>query len=182
MKIDSAIEEFLERYDSDAIASIDEMSRQLGRITRKDTINLFNINESFNSFNMWLRGYSDFHLSESELPSIGEITESYQAFLGNDEMFKETALTYDKFPGFVKAYVEGIQKTIGNVDQLKTTMLEAGIDGERIGAINEFTDLFMDKMTKSFNESMNNLLRASGYNSRQVLFGKKPSAKKPVFL
>ena len=182
MKIDSAIQTFLEKYDKEAMESIEEASHQFGRVYRKDTIKLFNLTESINMFNQWLKGYAKFHIDEvGNRPTIEEITESCTRFLNGDDMFKETAVTFDKFPSFVKGYIESINKTIDTIDNIKSEMMEAGVDGETIGAVNTFADMFMDKLNESFDPAMDNLLWASGYNARKSLFGNKPK-QKPVFL
>lgn len=183
MKLDSTIKEFTEKYDREAMKSIDTLSKDHGLSVNGYTINVFNINEAFNTFDTYIRDYAEYMIKNMNNPKRSprdEIQTSVRGFIEN-HIFKNEPTTYPQLPNFVNSYVEGVNKLIETVEDVKRTMLDAGIDPESVGDINEFTDIFVDKLHESFDPTMDRILWASGYNTRKALFGKKET-KKPVFL
>ena len=186
MKIDSALSTFVERYDKAAMDSIDQMSHDFGRIYRKDTIPLFNINETFEKFNKWLQGYAAYCVDckkEGTTPTQSVMTEALHRMLDGVDKFCEEKYTYDRFPSFVHTYIEGVRTLSATVNDVKSLLMESGIDQGLIGSVNEYTDEFMGIMEESFTPSMDKLLMASGYTTNKILFGKnRPAEPKPIFL
>lgn len=180
MKILTAVRDFMEKYDEEAMGYISECSHQFGRIYRKDTINLFNLKESCDMFIRWLNGYTNYFKEGNEVPA--DIKESCAKFLESDQMFQESAYTYDRFPTFVQDYLEGVQEVISAIEECKTAMQEADIEPELIGNVNGFADEFMDKLTESFDPAMDKLLTVSGYKTRKWLDERRVPKKKAVFL
>lgn len=184
MKIDSAIQTFSEKYDREAISSIDRISSELGLIRNRHTIRAFNITESFNKFCEFLGGYGKYKVDNVGNPEASPqnvICESVASFV-NSQLFEATDILYNQIPGFVQGYVTGVQKLMETVDNVKDMMTEAGIDPEYVGAVNDFTDQFMDRLDESFDPAMDRILWASGYNSKRTLFsrgeGGSPLTKK----
>lgn len=173
MKIDSAINNFLEKYNHEAMESIDRISKDYGLVIKKVPFRVFNIQESFNKFDSWLKGYASYQIesvdSDSDQATFDEISESCDRYINNDEMFVETDVTYDKLPEFVKSYIEGINTLLATVDELNNSMMEADVDPVMVGNINEFVDKFMTRMDESFESTMDRILWASGYNSSKAI-------------
>lgn len=187
MKIDSAIREFSERYDRDAIQSIDNISQDPGLVLRKKTIDVFNIKESFDKFQEFISGYANYKIqnmnNESATPQ-SLICEHTEKFIDKD-LFSETETLYSNLPVFVETYITGVQTLLNLSDSLKTSMFEAGVDSDSIGDINNFMDSFMNKLHESFDPTMDRILWASGYHSNKKLARPARGTEikmKPVFL
>ena len=187
MKIDSAIKNFTEKYDSEAISFIESMSNERGYQLNDHKLKTFNIEEAFNNFDSYLRGYANYKIKNIDNPNASTqetIKESVGKFI-DGELFKESETLYRELPNFIIGYIDGVNKIMETVDSIKTEMYDAEVDQDAIGDINDFTDQFMDKLHESFDPTMDRILMASGYTSRQVLFGtKKPqyTNNKPTFL
>ena len=183
MLIDNALTKFALTYSESAINSILDISKELGLKHHGMKIKLFNIQESFNSFIEFLSGYSKYKIenkTNEEATPQEVIMEHTNNFIST--LFKEEEVPYDKIPSFVESYLENVNTILELIDNVKKEMFEFDIDGSEIGAINEMVDNFMIKLHESFDPSMNRILWATGYNSKQKL--KKPSTliSKPIFL
>jgi len=187
MKIDSALRAFTESYDREAIESIDTISKDLGLTNNRMGLQLFNLQESCQHFNDWLKGYASYKVNwkgKPEESSQEVIRESASKMMDSSGMFKEQKVLYADLPKFVQGYVEGIQTLLETVDLVKTTMTEGGVDPEAVGDVNDFCDNFMTKFDEAFHSSMDKILWASGYKSKKNLFRPRSAKKteKPVFL
>ena len=186
MKIDNAIKTFMEKYNREAIQSIDEVSKDYALNISDSKIKAFNLNESFNIFNQYIRGYANYKIENVNNPNASTrdtIKESVEKFV-NTQIFKETYLKYSELPSLITDYTNGINLLIETVDQIKSDMIDADINQEDIGDINEFTDLFIDKLHESFYPTMTRILWASGYKSKNKLYNKDSNStpKVPTFL
>ena len=185
MKIDSAIKTFFEKYNRDAIQSIDEISKDYSLNISNSMIKAFNMSESFNIFNQYLNGYASYkieNVNNDQALSQTEIKESVKKFI-DTQIFKECEIKYPELPRFVAGYVSGINSITETVDNIKRDMTDANVDANDIGDINEFADMFMNKLNESFDPTMDNILWASGYNAKQRLANSNTNKTKvPVFL
>lgn len=184
MKIDSELKSFTEKYDRSAMESIDKLSKEYGLVIHKSTIPVFSLKEGFDTFAEYLKGYASYkmeNVNSNEASSREEIHESVDNFI-KTQLFKEKHIMYSELPEFVQNYVEGVNMLLETVDEVKSSMMEAGIDHESIGDINEFVDKFMDRFHESFDDTMDRILWATGYNSNRVLSGKVKKDPAPVFL
>lgn len=184
MKIDSAIKDFSEKYDRNAIESIDNISKDYALNISESTIKVFNLTESFNMFSQYLKGYASYkveNLSNPEASSQEVIKESVKKFI-DTKLFKEADIRYSELPSFITGYIAGIDALCETVDDVKRIMTDGNVAAEDIGDINEFADMFMDKLHESFDPAMEKILWASGYNSKKKLFEKTSKEKAPVFL
>jgi len=185
MRIDYAIKAFSEKYDRDVFKSIDAIAGDYALRVSDSSIKAFNLVESFNIFDQYLKGYAAYKAENVNNPNASSqdtIKESVKKFV-DTQIFKESHLKYSELPEFVTGYVDGVKTLLETVDEVKRNMTDANVDPEAIGDINEFTDIFMDKLHESFDPSMDRILWASGYNSRVRL--SKPVSEKPkapVFL
>ncbi|MCM1215466.1 MAG: hypothetical protein NC548_13215 [Lachnospiraceae bacterium] len=192
MKLDSALKAFTENYDREAIESIDTISRDRalneGLINGKHhTIKLFNLQESCEYFNNWLKGYAGYKIENKDNSSASDqdsIRNSATKMLESADLFKESEVLYKDLPGFVQGYVEGVQTLLETVDFVKESMSDHDVDPSAIGDVNDFCDQFMTKFDESFHQSMDKILWASGYKSRKILFRDRSAKKteKPVFI
>ena len=170
MKIDTALTEFTERYDSDAMASIDSLSKQLGLVANRRTIPLFNMKESFDNFSKYLEQYGDYLVKNKNNPKASSreiIQESTKKFI-NDKICNESVnVLYASLPEFVQSYVEGVEHLHETIDSVKNNIEFNEVDLEYAGDVNEYADAFMEKMNTKFYESMHRILWASGYNANK---------------
>lgn len=174
MKIDSAIKNFTEKYDFEAISYIENIANERGNKLNDHMIQTFNITEAFNNFNQYLKGYADYKIKNINNPrasSQDAIKESVNKFI-NENLFRESSTLYRELPNFVMGYIDGVNTILETVDNIKSEMYDAEVDQDAIGDINDFTDQFMDKLHESFDPTMDRILMASGYTSHQLLFGK----------
>jgi tRNA U34 5-carboxymethylaminomethyl modifying enzyme MnmG/GidA len=184
MKIDSSIKEFLEKYNDEAMQSIEEISSEFGLVSQRNKIKLFNLNEDINKFINYMEGYSNYKIKNinNENASTNEsISDQVNIFM-DKELFKESEVLYSELPKFVSSYINGIKDIGGKVDEWKEKMLEAEVDYESIGIINDFVDTFTERLNEKFDNSMNKILWASGYNSKKKLSENKVKELKPIFL
>ena len=186
MKIDNAIKIFSEKYDRDAIESIDNISKEYGLLINESTIKTFNMCEAFDIFNKYLEGYASYkinNINNPEATSQDLIKESVEKFI-NTQIFKETSSKYNELPNFITGYIDGINSLCETIDNVKISMIDNGILDECVGDVNEFADMFIDKLHESFYPTMENILWASGYNSKKRLEYNKDKIKSnaPVFL
>lgn len=184
MKIDNAIKEFLEKYDREAISSINRISADYALNISRTPIKVFSIQEGFDNFQAYLRGYSSYkinnHDNEKASPQSA-IKEGVNRFL-NSQLFVEQDITYDMLGQFIESYVNGIKSLTETVDTVKRDMMESGVvSQEDIGDVNEFVDSFIDKLNESFDPAMDRILWASGYNSNKAIFDREKK-ERPVFL
>lgn len=188
MKSDTAIKEFLEKYDEEAINYIESFSNRFAANANKKKYKLFNIKECFDNFTNYLRGYGKYKVDNINNPKATSqdiIIEKTGEFIESTLRNKDTEVLYNEIPNFVKSYTEGIKSLNETVDEIKTFMSKNDVDVEAIGNINEFVDKFMDLITESFDKKMDDLLWSSGYMSNKILLEKKDDPRKkdkPVFL
>lgn len=185
MKLDNAIKIFIERYNRDIIQSIDNISKDYALNISDSKIKVFNLNESFNIFNEYIKGYASYKIENVNNPNASSqdtIKESVKKFIDNN-IFKEECIKYSELPSFITGYANGINLLNETVDNIKRDMADSDVDQEHIGDINEFCDMFIDKFHESFDPAMDKILWASGYNSRKKIFENNDNKlKAPVFL
>lgn len=190
MRIDNVIKEFCEKYDRDAMKSIEDISTEIGLIQNNITIKGFNMNEAFKSYTAYLKGYAEFmelaavegskEAKTMEKSSKEEVAKSFDKYI-NTKVINEEALTYDKLPQFISSFVEGVRTLTKDVDTIKDAMFEAEVPNEVIGSVNDYTDKFIDKLVESMDPVMNEILWASGYHSKKKLFTEKKKSSSAVF-
>lgn len=165
MIADTAVRDFTERYDEEAIKSIDEMVNDIGVTYRLDKVKSFMMKETFDMFNEYLDGYKQYVLKDKY--DIGdkskeEIINSMKA-LFKAEGFKDKVLFCKDANKFIKCYIEGCKNIVNKVDNIQSELIQNNATDEEIGNINEYTDVFMESMNNKFNSVMTSLLRESGY-------------------
>ena len=168
MKLDKAINEFMEKYDENAINSIDELSSNIGLRENRISIKLFNLKESFDNFNKYLTQYADYkikNINNSNASSRENIKVATERFMDN-MICKESEIPYGEISEFVKSYLTGVNTLLKTVDNIKDLMESNGVDYESIGDVNDYCDNFIDKINESFEPAMHRILWASGYNGR----------------
>lgn len=185
MNIDNALQEFTEKYDRDAIKSIDDISKEIGLVQNKYTIDAFNMNEAFDSFTKYLKGYACFieqaaksndkAAKTMEHTKKPEVDDSFKRYI-DTECVKEQKLTYDQLPEFVEAFLIGVQQLSSDVTEIQESLDNIDADQETIGGINEYANEFLESVWNQMNPVMDKILWASGYNSNKKLMN--PSKKK----
>lgn len=185
MKIDNAIKEFSEKYDREAMKSIEDLAGSFTYTIKPHYIKAFDLKESFDGFVGCISKYGLYKIqnvgNEYASPQAA-IVESVNKFM-DSQFFKESDLKYEDFPTFVKSYVEGITNTIDAVNKVKSDMVDADIDLEYVGEVNTFCDKFMTVMQEKFDNTMDLILRTTGYTTRKNLAAIRPTVEeKHVFL
>jgi len=188
MKIDSAIREFSEKYNIEAMQSIDEISKELGlNYNKKNHINSirgFTIKEGFDSFIEFIHGYAKYkvdNIMNERATSHETILNHTKSFIQN-KVFTEKPLLYSELPIFVESYISGVKSLQKVTDATKTQMMEAGVDTDSIASINDFMDMFMTRLNESFDPVMNQILWASGYYGKIRLANQGQKVFKPVIV
>lgn len=188
MKSDTAIKEFLEKYDERSIQSIDAFSKRFGPKVNRKKFKLFNLKECFDNFEDYLKGYARYkieNVNNDKASPQSAIEERTKVYIEGITKNKDMEVLYEQIPSFVKSYAEGIKSLNETVDEVKHIMSVNDIDPTLIGVVNEFTDQFVTVVTESFDEVMDRLLWSSGYRSNQILVEGKQDPreeKKHVFL
>jgi len=179
MKIDRCIKNFLESYDNAAMESIDAISKEYGLVIHKQKIGLFNIGEAFDTFSECLQMYGQYQLDniENEKKLTHDQTFTNTLNFIESKIFKDADFEYADLPDFVSSYINGINKVTESVDTVKNSLASAEVAPEYSADINEFTDKFIDIMDQKFTESMNKILRASGYTTNKNLHDTTPKNK-----
>lgn len=171
MKIDNLLKEFTETYDRDSLESIDNISNDFSLKVSNSKINLVNLNESFDKFKKYLRGYSEYKINksnEAKQVTRDEIYESMNNFV--DTLFKtEEAIPYNEVSNYIKSYIENVNDLIKETETIKTHMEDSNVDLSEVGDVNDFVDVFVDHLQEAFSPSMDKILWASGYNAKQRL-------------
>ena len=169
MKIDSAIQTFTEKYDRVAMESIDELSNDLGLCANRSTIKGFNIQEAFDRFSEYLKGYGEYKIENKENSKASPqdvIRENVANFIDN-HVFECADIPYSRVNEFVRTYLEGIESLISTIDTVKNDMIVEDVDLEAVGDVNDFADHFMGKLQECFDPVIDKILWASGYNAHQ---------------
>lgn len=182
MKIDLVLKNFSEKYDRDMIDAISNISNDFGLNKNGYKIHSFNINEAFDQFTKYLKGYGDYTIecmsNEKLIKSKEDISDSFKNFM-NISVIKECDLHYNEIEKFVTSYLEGVDNLITIIDECKSKMEDAGVAPEVVGTINEYTDMFIDVLEEKVDENMDKFLLASGYTTNKRLMEGKPN--KAVF-
>lgn len=191
MKIDSAIKDFFEKYDREAIQSIDRLSKDFTLNHAAKTLTRFpaiNINEGFEKFDNYLRGYAAYKiksLNDPKAMSQEAIRRSVNKFFESQPLFETVDIPYSNIPGLISGYVEGVNKLLNTIDEVKGSMIDAGVALESVGEVNDISDKFVDKLNEVFYPLVEKSLWASGYNAKKRLISVKknePPVKKTTFV
>ena len=185
MKIDSMLTSFFEQYDDSAIESINNLSNNIAYSHNKNKIKGYNFKESFQKFNEYIVGYSQYLKEESEnnkeLKSIEFMKEAFNKFM-DKEIFNESEILLIDIPNEVCSYLEGVKSTIDAYNEAHSNINESGLSSEYHELLNEMTDEFANKLEVSFNPFMESSLRISGYTTTKNLFETPKKYETSVFL
>ena len=184
MRLDTALKEFTEKYDREAIHSIDTLSKDFGLNQNYVKIELYNIKESFDLFTKYLQGYVKYKTENKNNPqasSQDEIATKSTAFIEKEIMKSKDSL-YKEISPMLESYLSGINDLIPVVEACQSTLQENDVDNASIGYVSELADAFIESVDAKMEPLMEKLLWASGYNSRKKLFGKKETTTKHTFL
>ena len=185
MNANSILSAFTEKYDHEAIDSLEELSHDFGMNANGIKIKAFNISESFSTFNAYIKGYKDYKIKNINNPKASSqevIRESVDKVI-DSQLIKECDIYYSEIPKFVKSYIDGINMLSETADNIRDELILNDITGESVSDIDTFMDRFVNKLTESFDPVMDRFLWASGYNAHQRLKPKtKDVANQPMFL
>jgi len=165
MKLNTAIKEFMEKYDSEAMASIDNIATKVGPLVATKPLVVFNLKESCDQFTEYLRGYAQYMKANKDNPkrtSREGIHASVNKFM-EETLFKESKIQYKDIPAFVKSYLESVKAMEDEVTHLKEDMELNDVSLEEVGDLSEYADIFIGKLNESLSPIMENILWASGY-------------------
>lgn len=187
MSIHTALREFTEKYDAEAITSIDRLPAKVGMRADMIPFKLFNLTETCKAFCDYLVGYRDYMKAHKDNPrkSTRDIMKANTArFLKDPQFFKECDSNYKAIPEFVKSYLESVQKIAQVVESVKEDMELNDIELEYVGDVTEYADTFIQKLNEKFDPIMSDILWASGYAGahKKTPFNEQSPAHKVTFL
>jgi hypothetical protein len=183
MRLDSALKIFLEKYDELAVASIDDISNDISLTGNKKYIKGFNITESFDKFIEFIDGYTKYkieNMDNSEASSHDNVVNHTNNFI-DSKLFNECNILYVDLPIVIKGYISGIKQLTEMVDTVKGHMIEHGVDDNSISSVNNFTDTFLEKFHSYYDPMMENVLWATGYNTK-IRLSKRNKKEVPIFV
>ena len=166
MSIHTAIREFTEKYNSEAISSIEQLPAKVGMRADMIPFTVFNLKESCENFSKYLKGYCEYMKLNKDNPKKTTregIKASMENYIANPELFKECEIKYDKIPFFVKTYLESVTLIQTTVDTIKDDMEYNDIELEYVGDVDDYANTFLTKLNEKFDPIMTNILWASGY-------------------
>jgi hypothetical protein len=187
MKIDSMMKSFFESYDSDAIGSIDKISLNIGYKHNNISTTGYNFKESFNSFDSYIVGYSQYIKESleagSEVKDISILKEAFEKFM-DSEILVENTINVTDIPNSIEDYLEGAKNIVPAYNEALSNITESGVSPEYSEFLYEMGESFANKLETVFNPYMENALRISGYSTNKSLFGndKKEKVETTVFL
>ena len=168
MIIDTAVKDFLEKYDREAMVSIDKFSSDETLIKNRYKVNLFNITESFKRVNQLINNWENYNLSkvsDSKTYTFQEAAKDVSNLI-NTDLIKDQDYFVQDVSSFVESYLTGVKELSSTIDKVKTNLIKNNVQGEKIGIINQFADTFMEKVNAEFYKKMDSILWETGYNSR----------------
>lgn len=180
MKIDRCIKDFMEKYDQEAMKSLEDLSTEIGMTNYK--IHVFNINEAFDTFKQSLeiyKGWSNKSLTGSNNVTFEQICENAHSVI-DKAVFTECDIEYRELPSFVKSYLEGVQLLSDKIDEIRSDMMLEDASNDEIIKLEEFCDHFIESLNSKFLPIVENAVKGSGYYTRKNLH--TPGKKAPVFL
>jgi len=74
-----------------------------------------------------------------------------------------------KIKKYIESYISGVNKLINTIEVSRSKLFESDIDNDSIGALEEYSEYFIDKLNKTFYPFLEKMLWASGYNSKKKL-------------
>ena len=167
MSIHTVIREFTEKYDANAMTSIDKLPSRIGLNASMIPFKVFNLKETCEAFSNYLKGYCDYmklNKDNDKKTSREAIKASMESLITDPDLFKECTIKYNTIPEFVKDYLVSVQSLVETVDSIKEDMELGGVGLEYVGDVNEYADQFISKLNEKFDPIMDNILWASGYN------------------
>lgn len=175
-----ARQRFTKRYPIEAINSL----RKLEDLSfDRVKFHGFALTESANKFETYLEGYLSFKLdgpsnNAREISNDG-ILDGTQKLI-NDILFESVDVNCHGALGFVAAYLEHLDELEHQLDVHTETMFERGADNKDIGLLTTMTSEYLTALTEKVDQTMDQLLRISGYHSHQVLMEAVRSGSKKV--
>ena len=182
MKIDHCIQNFMEKYDEEAISSVEDLSKEIG-MNNNYSIHTFNINEAFDTFNQVIgvyQGWFNKSLPGADRISIEQISENAHSIIDN-QTFVECDIKYKDLPNFITSYLTGVKALTEKVENAKSDLLLENASYDIANKIDDFCDHFIESLDAKFMPVVENAVKSSGYYSRKNLHN--PSTKKtPIFI
>jgi len=171
MFLNEAVKNLFTKYDREVFESLDKLSNNQSYKLNELSIKATNINEAVDKFNLYLEGYIDYKIENIDnVKSMNQkqITEATHDFIDN-KLFQDHRILYTDTKKYIESYIMGINKLLKTIDDGKNKLFESNIDNQSIGALEEFGEYFIDKMNERFYPFIENMLWASGYNSKKKL-------------
>ena len=171
MNAQQSLKFFSDRYNEEMISSIESLSNELGVQYHKCRIVGANLSESVNEFKDFITNYVKYKKENINNVDASPQKAIYESAINNisSELFSPADLFYKDFPSYIESYLTGIQEVDKLCDQGKQELMEAGVDIDSVGAIEEFASLFYRRLNESFYPVVDRMVNASGYTARQNL-------------
>jgi len=173
MYLNESIKCLFNKYDKAAFESLDELSNNQAYKIKELFTEGVNLNEAFETFNTYIEGYIQYKLQSVENPSekimpLKTITENAH-YLVDNKLFFNSRILYTDVKNYIESYMNGVNKVMKTIDDGKVKLFEANIDNESIGALDEFSEYFIDKLNDKFYPFIEKMLWASGYTGKKKM-------------
>ena len=171
MFLNEAVKTLFTKYDREVFESLDKLSNNQAYKLNELSTKAININEAFDKFNLYLEGYVDYkieNIDNSKSMNQKQITEATHDLIDN-KLFQDYRILYTDTKNYIESYIIGVNKLIKTINDGRSKLFESDIDNQSIGALEEFGEYFIDKVNEKFYSFIENMLWASGYNSKKKL-------------
>ncbi len=106
MRVDTALREFAERYDRDAMMHIERLANDRSFEFGNRKFNVFNLKEGFEKFTEFMDGYAQYrveNLNNAEASPMSVICENVAIpYIG--KLFEDVEIPYHELTSFVQSY------------------------------------------------------------------------------
>lgn len=192
MNLFTALKSFSEKYNREAISSINSFCERIDVINSPFKFEAVDIPRAFRMFGEYIEGYVSY---KCEHPSEGieknnQILNQTKSFIesGTDKeetnLFQSVQIKYTEARDFIKNYISDIGNLVSHVNEYTNILYEAGVTNEDIGLLTEMCDEFINAIQPHIEAVMNHMLGATGYNYKllQEASKHKKVESKPIFI
>lgn len=187
----TTIRDFADRYDRDAILSLESLSTSQRRGAMNFSFEAVDIPKAVSLFEEYLDGYCDFaeardEISESTremlMTNLGKFINGEKITDDDPVLFETKRIGLDDSPGYVRGFIESIDSLIGTLDKKISRLKKSGVEPESIGLMSEMCDAFADALAPKVNASIDYCLLESGYVTRKWVdsLRPKPAVNQPA--
>lgn len=186
--IHTTIRDFADRYDRDAILSLESLATSPRRGAVNFSFEGVDISKAVSLFKEYLSGYCEFaeghddisdETREMLMTNLGKFIEGTKITDDDPVLFEKKRINFDDSPNYVKGYIESVRDLIEALDSSVSRLKQSGVEPENIGLMTEMCDAFTDALNPKVNAFIDRCLLESGYVTRKWLESLKPKPIEP---